>query len=218
MSNLIGVNMEFSKKYHSYSKWFKRANKNSMYVRRIIKLHKLEPDLALHELSKSRISDFDLSRKRWSRLNHQEKTKRNLSLEVLRRLRHGDSITASCEEAGISEKEAIKYLRSCLYKKKGRWIPKRHDSIERAMQIYKNGGIRAIVIRGSKNSAIIGEYYNAVKNYLVSGDPSYLKSFKKKTIIDAYGKKHKLETDPDKIRDIEESKEEAEFFEVYSDE
>jgi len=210
--------MEFSKKYPTFSKWLKRADKNSAYTRRIAKLHKLEPDLTLNEISKSRISDFDLSRKRWSRLTPQEKTRRNLSLEVLRRIRHGDSLAVSCEEAGISEKEAIKYLRSYLYKKKGRWIPKKHDSIERAMQIYENGEIRAIVIRGSKNSAVIGEYYNAVKNYLVSGDPSFLKPFKRKIIIDAYGNKHKLETDPDKIRDIEESKEEAEFFEVYSDE
>jgi hypothetical protein len=210
--------MVFSKKYPSFSKWLKKADKNSSYTQRITKLHKLEPDLTLNELSKARISDFDLSRKKWSRLTHQEKTKRNLSLEVLRRIRHGDSLTVSCEEAGISQKEAVKYLRSCLYKKKGRWIPKKYDSIERAMQIYENGEIRAIVIRGSKDSAIIGEYYNAVKNYLISGDSSYLKPFKKKTIIDAYGKKHKLETDPDKIRDIEESKEEAEFFEVYSDE
>lgn len=210
--------MEFSKKYSSFSKWLKKSNKDSAYTQRIIKLHKLEPNLNLNELNKSRISDFDLSRKRWSRLTHQEKTKRNLSLEVLRRLRHGDSLAVSCEEAGINQKEAVKYLRSCLYKKKGRWIPKKYDSIEREMNIYENGEIRAIVIKGSKNSAIIGEYYNAVKNYLVSGDPSYLKPFKKKTVTDAYGKKHKLETDPDKIREIEDSKEESEFFEVYSDE
>jgi hypothetical protein len=210
--------MVFSEKYPTFSKWLKKAKKDSAYTQRITKLHKLEPDLTLHELSKSRISDFDLSRKRWSRLSPQEKTKRKLSLEVLRRIRHGDSLAVSCEESGISQKEAVKYLRNCLYKKKGRWIPKKHDFIEREVNIYENGEIRAIVIKGSKNSAIIGEYYNAVKNYLVSGDPSYLKPFKKKTIIDAYGKKHKLETDPDKIRDIEESKEEAEFFEVYSDE
>lgn len=210
--------MVFSEKYPTFSKWLKKSNKNSAHTKRIIKLHKLEPDLNLKELNKSRISDFDLSRKRWSRLSPQEKTKRKLALEVLRRIRYGDSLAGSCEETGIGEKEAIKYLRSCLYKKKGRWIPKKYDSIERAMQIYENGEIRTIVIKGSKNSAVIGEYYNAVKNYLISGDSSYLKPFKKKVIIDAYGKKHKLETDPDKIRDIEESKEEAEFFEVYSDE
>jgi hypothetical protein len=210
--------MAFSEKYSSFSKWLKKANKNSTYTQRIVKLHKLEPDLNLHDLSKARISDFDLSRKRWSRLTPQEKTKRNLSLEVLRRIRHGDSLADSCKETGISEKEAVKYLRSCIYKKKARWLPKKYDSIERALQIYENGEIRTIVIKGSKNSAVVGEYYNAVKNYLVSGDSGYLKPFKKKIIIDAYGKKHKLETDPDKIRDIEESKEEAEFFEVYSDE
>ena len=45
-----------------------------------------------------------------------------------------------------------------------------------------------------------------------------LKKFKKITIIDAKGKKHKLETNLDRLYEIDDEMEDVEFFEIYDDE
>lgn len=209
--------MIFSSKFDSFVSWYRHANKISNYTKRIIRLHKLAPKLSLNELRVARLSHFDLSKKKWFLLTPSQKSTRILALEIKRRMKEGKSLTFASKEIGLSKIETLRYLGRAVTKKVGRWFPNTRDRIERAMKIYEKGQIKTIIVTNSDDAEYIGEYYNAVKNYLYTGDVSYLKPFKRRAIYDDKGIKHKLETRPDKIREIEEAKEDSEFFEVYTD-
>lgn len=159
-----------------------------------------------------------LSRTAWTKLTSLQKSNRVLSLEILRRIREGDSLTASSNETGLSKFLTFKHLGKSLIKKGGRWKARKTDSIQRAMRIYTKGKIKIIIINKTKYARIIGEYFNAIRIFLETGDIKPLKPFKKKPVFDYRGVKYILETDPKKIREIEEAKEDSEFFEIYSDE
>lgn len=208
----------FSRKSKSFNKWKKHVKKGSSYYRKIKRLHDLFPRETLKELRERRLNDLDLSKKRWVKLTAKQKHRRVLALEILRLMRKGESFSNSCEQVGLSQPEALIYLGKAVRKKSSRWIANKKDKIQRAIQIYEHGEIVTIIINNSSYASLIGSYYNAVKNYLLTGDSSYLAPFKGETIIDIYRKKHKLEIIPESVRDIEESKEDSEVYEVYSDE
>lgn len=159
-----------------------------------------------------------LSRIKWKNLTSKQKSRRKLSLEVLRLMRRGASFSSATKESGFSPYLSKKNLGRYLRKKSGRYIPTLTDSIQRSMEFYdKKEGRIFIVVKNSKDASLIGEYFSSVRQAIRTGDDSYLKRFKRKSIIDANGKKHKFETDLDKIYDIEEGIEEPEFREIYEE-
>lgn len=160
----------------------------------------------------------NLSRTSWKDLTSKQKVKRKLSLEVLRNMRRGTSFSFATKEVGISSYLSKKNLGRYLRKKFGRFVPTLTDSIQRSMEFYsrKEGRI-FIVVKNSKDASLIGEYFASVRQAMRTGDESLLKKFKRKTITDAEGKKHKFETDLEKIFEIEEGVEEPEFREIYEE-
>lgn len=157
----------------------------------------------------------DISKIAWFKLKPKNRTLRYLSLKVLDTLRGGGTLTKGSKEFGLDKETVKQNVRSAIYMRKGRWRAKKFDTIQREMNIYKSGKIKSIVVRNSKEASTIGNYYNDVKKALETGDERFLKKYKKKTIRDARGKKHKLETRLEKIRDIEEAKEDPEFYQIY---
>ena len=151
----------------------------------------------------------------WSMLSPSLKTERLRALTVLREMRRGTTLTRASAQYGMTREEAKRHLRSTIFKLRRRWRARKTDSIERGMIIYERGRIRSIIVTNSKDASTIGEYFNAVRDFLQSGNSSVLARFKKVRITDSKGKKHRLETNPDKIREIEDSKENPEFFEIY---
>ncbi len=209
----------FSKWYESFNKWKTARSRTTRYAKGIIQKHKLFAKLTLGELRKARISDLIFSNKRWSDLTASEKRERNLALEVLRNMRKGETLRASSKNVGLSINSIKKHLGKSLFKKHGRWFVKNKDRIQRGMTIYKQRvGKISIAVTNSRDASIIGEYFSAVKQALKTGDSSHLKKFKKITIIDAKGKKHKLETNLDRLYEIDDEMEDVEFFEIYYDE
>lgn len=159
-----------------------------------------------------------LSRIAWTKLADKQKYQRKLALEVLRLMRGGQSLTSATKETGFSKFLSQKHLGKNIFKKHGRLIPTITDSIQRSMSFYdQTEGHIFIIVRNSKDASTIGEYFANVRKALETGDDSYLKKFKRKSIIDAHGKKHKFETDLDKIYDLEEEIEEPEFREIYEE-
>ena len=154
----------------------------------------------------------------WSKLTSNQKSDRILALDILRMMKRGFSLTASSKEVGLSKNVSLRHLGRAVFKRSGRWVASKTNSIEREMKIYEIGRIRSIIVKKSKDASLIGEYYNEVRNFLETGDTSGLKRFRGKVIVDANGKKHRLETRPEKLREIEDSKEDSEFFEIYEDE
>ena len=204
----------FSKRFRTYKTW-RYGRKLTPYAKRIIKLHSLSPETFLKKLLKLRIRDVDKSSVKWFKLKPDEKHTRILSLKVLNEIRDGKSLIKACKELGISSKTARINLGSFIYKIKRRWRAKKFDRIQRRMNIYENGRIKSIIVTNSKDASLIGKYFNDVKKALETGDESILKKYKRRYIVDAKGKRHKLETRLEKIYEIEEAKEEPEFFEIY---
>ena len=90
------------------------------------------------------------------------------------------------------------------------------DTIEVEMHLYqKDIGVTSIVTTNSTDRSLIGSYFNAVKQALISGDESGLEQYRHTPIIDAEGNAHRFETDLDTLHKIEDSIEEPEFFDIY---
>ncbi len=162
-----------------------------------------------------RLNIKNLSRVKWTKLRPAQKHNRVLSLKVLDMMRDNKSLTKSSKEVDLDIKTVKSHIWSGIRKYRRRWRPKKTDSIQREMIIYEKGIIKSIIVRNSKDASLIGKYHNAVKQFLVTGDIKLLKPFKRKVIIDANGKKHKLETDPDTLFEVAEMWEDEEFYEIY---
>jgi len=130
-------------------------------------------------------------------------------------MREKTSLTKASREIGLDGEIAKQHICSAIYKRKGRWRAKKFDKIQRKMNIYERGKIKSIIITNSKDASLIGQYYNDVKKALETGNEKVLKKYKKKIIKDAKGKKHILETRLERIYEIEEAKEEPEFYSIY---
>lgn len=151
----------------------------------------------------------------WEKLTSEQKQDRKLSLKVLTEMKRGKHLTKVAEEYGITPYKVKKHLGRYIHKKKGKWIPSKKDRIERSMLIYERGRQKTITLSSSQDASFIGAYFNAVKKALEKGDKSVLKPFKKITIIDSNGKRHKLETNLQKLYDISEQQEDSEVYEIY---
>ena len=208
--------MRFSPKYKSFNSWLRASPRNSSYARTIISRHRLSPKASLSQLRTNAFST--LSAKSWTTLTSSQKADRKASLEALRMIRAGTPLSTASRNVGLSPNKVIQHLGKNVYKSKGKWRAKVTDSIHRSMHIYSKGRLRTIILKNSADASLIGSYFADVRYYLSSGDQTVLMKYRGVNIIDAEGKAHPLETDPQTIRAIEDGKENPEFFEVYSDE
>ncbi|WP_321431133.1 hypothetical protein [uncultured Methanolobus sp.] len=206
---------EFSREYRTYGEWFKAQPRNTKYAKEIISKHKLFPDKSLSQLRKLRISDYDLSQTAWETLTSQQKRDRTLSLEVLRSIRKGESLTQAMEKRGLRKDFVLKNLGKQLHKSKGKWVATKTDSLEVEMLVYTKDGVRTIVTTSSKDRSRIAKYFNDVQKALKNPDNPILKKYKDIKIVDAEGKEHHFETDLDRLYEIQETIEEPEFLEIY---
>lgn len=157
----------------------------------------------------------DLSKTKWVKLKPKYRMHRVQSLKILDLMRDKKSLTKSSKEVGLNLETIRQHLGHAIFKKRGRWDAKKFDKIERQMQFYERGKIKAITVTNSKDASIIGQYFNDVKKALETGNEETLKRYKKLVLKDSKGKKHRLETRLNKIYEIEEAKEDSEFFEIY---
>ena len=201
----------FARKFKTFRVW-RRGRKLTSYAKKVIVLHKKHPTKTLAQLT-GRKAVKELSRRAWNTLTPNQKASRKLALKVLSTMRQGKSLRYSANQFGIDINTATKHLRSALTKKKGKWIAKKLDRIQRSMLISTKGAQKTIVVANSNDASLIGQYHNAVKKFLRTGDESLLKPFKGKKVKDVKGKKYELETDPQNLFDIEEAKEDSEFHE-----
>ncbi len=210
--------MKFSKIYKTFRDWVKNKKITlTSYTKSIKHKHALKPDATLSELRITPLNKLLLSAKKWKDLSSTEITERLNSLEVLRLMRKGENLSTSLEQVGVKKSTVLRHLGTVISNKHGKWRVTSFDTIERRMHIYEDGSIKSIVITNSRDASLVGEYFTAVKETVSSNNDSKLKKFENITIIDADGKEHQLETNLEKLYEIEEQKEETEFFEVYDD-
>ncbi|MDA0525460.1 hypothetical protein [Methanococcoides alaskense] len=207
---------QFSKDYRTYGEWLKAIPRISRYAKEIIRKHQYFPDKSLNDLRHLRIGMHDLSKVAWQLLSSQEKRDRNLSLQVLRAMRKGATLTQATEKVGVDKRFALKHLGTHLQKSGGRWHVARTDNFQSEMMFYdRDDGLISIVTTRSKDRSLIAEYFNAINKALKDGNPDHLKRFENAKVIDAEGKEHFFVTDLERLYEIQDAQEEPEFFELY---
>ena len=214
--------MTFSPDYKTYEDWLSSFKGSESYRNRITRLHSKYPDAVLSQLrghapkGKRFVSELKpkpVYKRSWSEITKRELNLREKSLDVLRRVRKGQSLSKASKELHITPETVIKNT-GAFVKVKGKWIAKSQDRISRFMSIYENGKQSWIEIRDSRTASRIGKYNSAVNEFLRTGDVKVLKPFKR-PFKDANGKLHYFEIDPDKLYEKAEQQEEPEFWEIY---
>ena len=203
----------FSLNFKTYAAW-RRGRKLTGYALRIIKAHKLSPKKSLSQLLSPK---YLFSSKPWNKFTSIQKAERIKAFSVLKRIRKGYSLDSASKEFDLSPEKILKHLGKTIYKRKNQWFAKKNDNFQRHVNIFENGKPVSIIVRNNRDAAIIARYRIAISKFKVSRDPSHLEEFKQITIIDAYGDKHKLETDPQTLLDLGQIIQDYELFPVYAD-
>ena len=209
--------IRFSDLFLTFFDWKKQIS-TSNYAKRISRLHYFYPNATLSQLSgRQKLPKIKLSihlvDPRGLRSN--EKVIRRKSLSILNRIRRGENPRNIVDDSKISEKNLLKHLGNNIRIKNNIIKATKSDKIPRQMIISENGKEIPIIVKNSKDASKIGQYHNAKRQFLETGDSSSLKKFKKIKIKDTDNVLHKFETSPKKIIEIEDRKEEPEFFDIY---
>ena len=158
-----------------------------------------------------------LHKRPWRKLSPRQKLLREKSLTVISELRNSKTKTLpqAANDNNITVKNVILHTNG-FKKVNGKPVVKRWDRIHRVMRINTNRKEKSVEIKDSRTASVVGRYHNAVKQFLNTGDKTKLKQFRNKKVKDSKGKLHKLETDPQRIIQINQRIEEPEFYEVYN--
>jgi hypothetical protein len=212
----------FSIRYKTFDEFLKNFKGSDAYRERIIRLHSKYPNASLSQLrghplkgerSLSKLKERPIYQRSWSELTRRELILREKSLDVLSKVRRGQSLSSASKELHIRPRTVIKHT-NAFKKVKARWVAKSQDRISRVMSIYENGQQQWIEIRDSRIASRIGKYNSAVNQFLRTGNEDILKQFIK-PFKDSKGNLHYFETDSEKLYEIAESREELEFYEIY---
>lgn len=133
---------------------------------------------------------------------------------ALRELRKSGNRDAAAKSVGIAPERFRRFLaQSVEVQGRGRNL-KITDNRPRDMLVYSNGEAREIRLRDFDQASLNGRHQAAVKAFLPSGDADHLADFEGLSVIDAKGKAHPLETNPNELYRIDAAGE-TPFPEIY---
>lgn len=150
--------MTFSPKYSSFDAWLSYFKGSESYRNRITRLHSKYPDALLSQLrghapkGKRFVSELKpepVYKRSWSKITKTELNFREKSLDVLRRVRKGQSLSKASKELHTTPETVIKNT-GAFVKVKGKWTAKSQDRISRIMSVYENGKQTWIDVRDSR--------------------------------------------------------------------
>jgi len=217
--------MVFSRKYPRYEDWLADPNhkKDTPNNGRIIRLHNLYPWASLSQLrghpkkteeQLQKSKPTPVGQRPYNSLNPREKLERERILGVLKDVRQGMSLTKASKEQGITMDRIL--AQQIFVKIRNRWRAPQEDNLQRAMKINEGGYEVVVIVNGFRIASLIGSYHNAVRMYIEDRDVSGLTAFRYVIFKDAYGKYHRFETNPKALDQIEDAREEGEFFDIYA--
>jgi len=197
----------------------------SSYQKRIQRLQALYPDASLSQLGGhpkkgekylSEMKEKPIYQREWDGLNPYEMERREKSLKTLSLMRKKNySLAKASQDAGISPETVIRHT-NALKKNGNQWAVKSQDRISRTMKINENGKELIVHLKDSRHASSVGKYHSAVREFLHTGNISVLDPYHRKRIRDAKGDWHVLETNPKNLHEINERREDEEFYVIYS--
>lgn len=133
---------------------------------------------------------------------------------ALRVLRETGNRTTAAKSVKIAPERLRRFLRENVeIEGRGRSL-KITDNRSREMKVISNGAIANRILRDFEQSSLNGEHLNAVKAFLSTNDIDLLAPFTGRAVIDAKGKAHPLETNPNTLHRLAHAGDEA-FHEIY---
>jgi hypothetical protein len=100
------------------------------------------------------------------------------SLDVLRRVRHGESLYQAARAEHIAPDTALRYAGSALTRDaRGHYHAKASDHLYRRMKFLDERGLVAVEPANSRGATKLAEYWGAIDHYLRTGDTSLLRRF-----------------------------------------
>lgn len=133
---------------------------------------------------------------------------------ALKELRKSRNQALAAKSAGVSSERLRRFLReNSLVEGRGRNL-KISDNRNRDMMVLSNGDAREMRLRDFEQASLNGRHLAAVRNFLNSNDRDYLTEFVGQSVIDAKGKAHPLETDPNALHRLAAAGD-AVFHEIY---
>jgi hypothetical protein len=122
-----------------------------------------------------------------------------VALKALARTRNQST---AAKEARVSPERLRRFLReNALAVRRGRtWHIT--DQRLRRMTVWTDGETKELTFRGFEQASLVGRHSEAVKQFLRTNDRLLLKPFEGQAMIDAKGKSHPLETDPNTIHRV----------------
>lgn len=129
-------------------------------------------------------------RDRWNRVTH-----------VVTKMRKDRiSLQQASREFGLTPRTVIRWGGSALRKRaNGQYAARASDRLLRVLMIPTHEGLREIAVPDSRQASSIGEYWDAVQNYLETGDSSALRKYRRKRIKDASGSRIPLVVNLDEL-------------------
>lgn len=101
-------------------------------------------------------------------------------LDVLRRMRQGESLSRAARGARTTPDTVLRYGGSALTRnERGRYHAKLTDRLYRRMRFLDEQGERWVEPANSREASKLGEYWNAVDHYLATGDDKPLRRFRR---------------------------------------
>jgi hypothetical protein len=115
---------------------------------------------------------------------------------ALKELRRSRNQASAAKSVGVAPERFRRFLReNVAIEGRGRSL-KISDDRRREMFVISKGEIRQRTLRDFDQASLNGEFLNAVKAFLSSNDIELLAPFAGRAVIDARGKPHALETNP----------------------
>lgn len=113
---------------------------------------------------------------------------------------HGVSLPMAAQEFGVSPETVLRLAGSALRRSRnGRYVAKPRDTLLRVVDVLTEEDVRAIALRDSRLSSLVGAHWSAAGHYLQTGDASRLRQFRRRVFMDTDGERFSFLTDLDEL-------------------
>jgi len=133
---------------------------------------------------------------------------------ALKVLRQTGNRAAAAKSVGVAPERLRRFLKENVQiEGRGRGL-KITDARLREMPVVSGGKVSVMRLRGFDQASLNGDYLNSVKKFLDTNDISVLAPFAGRSVIDARGAAHLLETRPNMLRRLAHAGDDL-FHEIY---
>jgi hypothetical protein len=119
---------------------------------------------------------------------HEQDLWRNVG-QAVTEMRAGASLRQASRKFGLDTRKVLQLARPALRKRRnGRWSATKSDRLLRVLPMPTDKGLVDIGVPDSSQATAVGKYWNAVDDYLGTGETSSLRFFEREFIVDADGR------------------------------